>query len=71
MLADVQLGQNKQLVQTLLQQVDEGVRQKALISIDQTEYTMDNKKAMALLFVLVERKDNITSRLQELEKIST
>ena len=37
------------------------------MQIDQTEYTVDNKQAMALLFILVERKDKITSRLTELE----
>lgn len=54
-------------MQTLLGQVDEGSRKKAFLQIDQTEYTVDNKQAMALLFILVERKDKITSRLTELE----
>jgi hypothetical protein len=31
---------------------------------------MDNKQAMALLFILVERKDKITSRLTKLEAMS-
>ena len=69
LLASSQLAGNQQLVQVLLNQVDEGTRQHQFINIEQTEYTADNKKAMALLFILVERKDQITSRLSKLEML--
>lgn len=67
MLASSQLAGNQQLIQTLLNQVEDGTRQKSFLSVDQTEYTSDNKKAMALLLMLIERKDYITQRLSELE----
>ena len=69
MLANQQLAGNQQLVQKLLGQVDEGVRQKSFLAVDQTEYTKDNKRAMALLLMLIERKDYITTRLTEIDRI--
>ena len=49
--------------------MDEGVRQKSFLAVDQTEYTKDNKRAMALLLMLIERKDYITTRLTEIDRI--
>ena len=58
---------NHALLQNLLGQAQEGNRKQAFLPVEQTEYTDENRKAMALLLMLVERKDYITSRLSQLE----
>ena len=54
---------NQQLVMKLINQAEDGARKQFWLQIDQTKYTDDNKEAMALLYMLIERKDKITKRL--------
>lgn len=49
------LAGQQPLVSTLLNQVEEGSRKKQFLPVEQTEYTNENKKAMALLLMLIER----------------
>ena len=52
----------------MLSQVDEGARKQFWLQFEHTKYTDENKQAMALLFILIERKDQITKRLATLQQ---
>ena len=55
MLMAQQLPGNRNFLQTLLNQAENGIRQKSILPVTETEYTLENKKAMALLLMLIER----------------
>ena len=54
-LLSKQLAGNQQVIQKMLSQVDEGARKQLWLQFDHTRYTDENKQAMALLFILIER----------------
>jgi len=52
----------------MLSQVDEGARKQLWLQFEHTRYTDENKQAMALLFILIERKDQITKKLTAIQQ---
>ena len=54
-LLSKQLAGNQQIIQKMLSQVDEGARKQFWLQFEHTKYTDENKQAMALLFILIER----------------
>ena len=55
LLLSQQMPGNHALIQSLMGQAQEGNRKQAFLPVEQTEYTGENRKAMALLLMLVER----------------
>lgn len=55
LLMQQQLAGNHQMVYNLLNAAESGSKQKLYLRPEQTEYSLDNKKSMAMLLILVER----------------